>query len=501
MTTVLDVLNDDNLLGPFFTGSSWAAWRLVLKATFGQAMSSAERVRFRALAEREPPPGRVREAFFAVGRRGGKDSVASAIVVYAAVFGDFARFLRPGERPVALIIASTKEQATGILAYIAGYFDGRVPMLAPLVQRITDESIELTTGVDIIVLSGNYRTIRGRTVAVAIFNELAFWRDNRYANPDIETYSAVLPAMVTLRRAGSILIGISSVHRKLGLLYDKFLAHHGKDDPSVLFIKAPSVTFNPTIDQADIDLDTALDPEKARAEWLSEWRTDISNYIDRDLVESLIDVGVRERPHNPAIRNYVAFADESGGSGSDASTLCIVHQDHDQRIIQDLARRWSPPFVTSSVIEEKARLLKSYGLREVTMDHWAGGLPPSLFAAQGIEAKPAAPKSNLYIDFLGILNSRRMLMLDEPVQIGELCSLERRTAWGGRDSIDHSQISGAHDDAINALAGAAVLAATEAPGLHVSAEAVERARAATPRRGHGGYRDPLFAFQSRGRAW
>jgi hypothetical protein len=38
---------------------------------------------------------------------------------------------------------------------------------------------------------------------------------DRYANPDRETYSAVLPSLVTLRKAGSILIGISSVHRKL----------------------------------------------------------------------------------------------------------------------------------------------------------------------------------------------------------------------------------------------------------------------------------------------
>jgi hypothetical protein len=257
MTTVIDVLTDENLLAPFFEGSSWSNWLIVLKATFGEGLTESERDQFRLLAEREPPPGRVREAFFAIGRRGGKDSIASAIAVHAAVFGDFARFLRPGERPVVLVVAATKEQATGILAYIAGYFDGRVPMLAPLVQRITDESIELTTGVDIIVLSGNYRTIRGRTIAVAIFNEIAFWRDDRYANSDRETYSAVLPSLVTLRKAGSILIGISSVHRKLGLLYDKFLVHHGKDDPSVLFIKAPSVTFNPTIDQADIGLDTA----------------------------------------------------------------------------------------------------------------------------------------------------------------------------------------------------------------------------------------------------
>jgi hypothetical protein len=49
-------------------------------------------------------------------------------------------------------------------------------------------------------------------------------------------------------------------------------------------------------------------------------------------------------------------------------------------------------------------------------------------------------------------------MLDEPRQIAELCALERRVHWGGHEAIDHPQ--GGHDDAVNALAGAAVCAAT-----------------------------------------
>jgi hypothetical protein len=153
MTTVLDVITDTNLLGPYFAGTSWANWRVVLKATFGLRMTDAERDPFRTLADREPPPGRVREAFFAIGRRGGKDSVASAIAVHAAVFGNYAAHLRPGERPVVLIVAASKEQARGIVSYIAGYFSP-VPLLAPLVGRITDETIGLTTGADIIVLGG-----------------------------------------------------------------------------------------------------------------------------------------------------------------------------------------------------------------------------------------------------------------------------------------------------------------------------------------------------------
>ena len=55
-----------------------------------------------------------------------------------------------------------------------------------------------------------------------------------------------------------------------------------------------------------------------------------------------------------------------------------------------------------------------------------------------------------------LLNSNRIELLDHPRLVAQLCGLERRTARGGRDSIDHAP--GAHDDLANAVAGAAALA-------------------------------------------
>ena len=61
-----------------------------------------------------------------------------------------------------------------------------------------------------------------------------------------------------------------------------------------------------------------------------------------------------------------------------------------------------------------------------------------------------------------LINSGRVELLDHPRLVAQLCGLERRTAWGGRDSIDHGP--GGHDDVANAVAGALV-AAAEAPRL------------------------------------
>jgi hypothetical protein len=45
----------------------------------------------------------------------------------------------------------------------------------------------------------------------------------------------------------------------------------------------------------------------------------------------------------------------------------------------------------------------------------------------------------------------------------QLVGLERRTARGGKDSIDHCP--GAHDDVANAAAGAIVTALKKGPGV------------------------------------
>ena len=74
-----------------------------------------------------------------------------------------------------------------------------------------------------------------------------------------------------------------------------------------------------------------------------------------------------------------------------------------------------------------------------------------------IEYRPSERvKSDLYRDMLPLLNSGRVQLLDNRRLVNQLHGLERRTARGGRDSIDHS--TGRHDDAANAAAGAIVLA-------------------------------------------
>jgi hypothetical protein len=74
-----------------------------------------------------------------------------------------------------------------------------------------------------------------------------------------------------------------------------------------------------------------------------------------------------------------------------------------------------------------------------------------------IEKVASQVKSDIYLNLLPLINSDRVELLDHPRLTAQLCSLERRTSRGGKDSIDHPP--GAHDDVVNAAAGAIIYAA------------------------------------------
>ena len=136
----------------------------------------------------------------------------------------------------------------------------------------------------------------------------------------------------------------------------------------------------------------------------------------------------------------------------------------------DCVREVRAPFAPDAVVAEFAATLKLYGLRKVEGDKYAGLWPTDRFAAHGITYEPATrTKSDLYLGLLPALNSGSVELLDVPRLAGQLANLERRTARGGRDSVDHPP--GGHDDVANAVAGA--LLATSSSGM----SALDRARA------------------------
>jgi hypothetical protein len=122
-----------------------------------------------------------------------------------------------------------------------------------------------------------------------------------------------------------------------------------------------------------------------------------------------------------------------------------------------------PPFSPEATVEEFARLLRQYRCTSVYGDRYAGEWPREQFKRHSINYLPAdKSKSDIYLDFLPLVNSRGVNLLDNDRMLHQFVSLERRTSRGGRDSIDHPR--DLHDDVANAIAGTVVTAAQQPSG-------------------------------------
>jgi len=112
---------------------------------------------------------------------------------------------------------------------------------------------------------------------------------------------------------------------------------------------------------------------------------------------------------------------------------------------------------------EFAALLRTYWVSEVTGDRYAGEWPREQFRKHGVAYRVSdKAKSDLYRDALPALNAGTVELLDHPRLVAQLLHLERRTARGGRDSIDHPPHG--HDDLANAVAGVVQDLLVERPG-------------------------------------
>ncbi len=451
--TLLDALDDPHLFAPHFRGDTWKAWRAFLAALFGLPMDDAALVLYRHHTGRETAPAvPFKEAALVIGRRGGKSRVLALIAVFLACFGNYAPHLAPGEMATVAVIAADRRQARSIFRFATGLLRA-VGMLDAMIEDETAETITLNNRVVIEIATASFRVTRGYSYAAVLADEVAFWRSDDSANPDVEIIGAIRPDLATL--PGAMLLLASSPYRKRGVLWQSFSRYFGRDDARVLVWQAPSLDMNPSLDPAIVAEAYEDDPDAAAAEYGAEFRNDLSDFVPRAVVEAATVPGRFEIPPLTGVA-YVAFVDPSGGTGTDSMTLAVAHQDGDRAIL-DAVREVRPPFSPEQVTHDFALLLKSYRVKQVTGDRYAGEWPRERFRTHGVEyALSEQPKSDIYRDFLPLLNGGRAELLDVPRLASQLCGLERRTARSGRDSIDHGP--GAHDDVANVAAGALLLA-------------------------------------------
>jgi hypothetical protein len=459
---LLDTLRDDALLAGSFPGPTWDAWRVFLRVLDGLPLAGAAAELYRRSTGRtDPPTSPAREVVCIVGRRGGKSRMAAALAVEAAVLRDWRPYLARGETATIAIIAADRAQAAIVASYVRGLLTAS-PLLRQRLVREREGALDLTGHVTIEVATCSARTTRGYSFALVIADEVAFWRSETSSEPDVEVLAAVRPGLATL--PGARIVCISSPYARRGALWRAYREHYAKDGDPVLVWKAPSLVMNPSLDPTIVAQAYESDPAAASAEFGGEFRTDVEGFLSREVLDGCIVPGRMSLPPLPRT-GYVGFVDPSGGSQG-SFCLAIAHGEVEgDRVVAvlDDVQEVRPPFSPEAVVREFAATVRRYGCGHVVGDRYGGEFPRELFAKAGITYVPSEkPKSDIYRELLPMLTSGRVRLLDHARLLMQFIGLERRTARGGRDSIDHAPQS--HDDLANAAAGALVQAATAATG-------------------------------------
>ena len=449
MTETVDrCLRNRRLLGAALgDASTWAMWIAVLRAAFGLPLNADQQQLFASVSGgRAPPTKRVRELWCLAGRKSGKSRMAAAIAVYCACFVKYK--LSRGERGRVLVLSMSMDQSKVVFDYCIGFLSTSDVLRREIVSTTSNE-IRLRNGITIATHANSFRSVRGRTLCACIFDEVCFWPSDASSIPDTETYTAILPSLLTTH---GMLVGISSAYRRAGLMFAKHQEYFGVDAADTLVVKGGTQQFNGTVDDARLTAMREADPTAAASEWDSEFRDDLSGLFDDVVIDRAVN---RERPlelpPQPGVV-YKAYTDPSGGATSgDSYALCIGHKDG-ERLVVDVVRGRQGPFDPMAVTREYTALCKQYRVNSVTGDRYGKQWVQQAWRdLLGTYNEAGLYAWQLFLEALAPFNRSLVELPNLSPLVHEFKSLQRVAGRSGKESVEHPR--GSHDDYANAVAG------------------------------------------------
>ncbi|MGH7455205.1 MAG: hypothetical protein ACRENG_27870, partial [bacterium] len=133
-----------------------------------------------------------------------------------------------------------------------------------------------------------------RTVWSFVRGEGLSFKKNRSANPNVDIIRALKPTLLSIK--GPLIFDIKPVCASR-LLVEHVSKHFGADgNPSILVAQAASQAMNPCVDMDWIAQQFAEDPAGSEAGYNAQFRTDVETFVDRDIIESCVELGCFEIP-------------------------------------------------------------------------------------------------------------------------------------------------------------------------------------------------------------
>jgi|GEM_PF-835052 len=460
-------LNDDLTAGIFKKRDTWFNWFVLLAAAYGLEPSIVAAAfgrpvddvlaTFKTFTGRPDWPLKpCHELWILSGRKSGKSRIISVIIIYEMLVRTaWQQYLSPGETCIFPAVAIDRQQARIIFDFCRGILKSNKHYRG-MIRNESKEEIELTNRATLRVMTADKASSRGPLYGILAADEVAFWRSgDSFANPDSEVFSAIEPGLYD----GAMIVSISSVAGEFGLLHKTYKEHYGANDDPVLVWKSDTKSMNPLYSQAKIDRLLTKDQVVGRAEYFSEFRTDLSGLYNSLALEDCRISGRMDIPFYPG-NSYRAFVDMSGGK-KDSHSLAICHLEKSTgKAVIDATREIKPgPNVKPSMaVKDFADIIKSYHLTKAVSDFYGALWVVEAFSREDIKLERAEKNSSeIYIYCTGLFSDRQVELPDNDRLLNQLKALMRKIIPGGRDKVLSGKADRSHSDLSNAVCGAIFL--------------------------------------------
>lgn len=222
-----------------------------------------------------------------LGRRAGKSSMGALVGLWDCLLRPHLdAFVRAGEKRYSVAIATSREQASVVIAAARAIVE-RSPLLRQLAVATSDDSIEFANRTVLRALPSTARGIRGLPVSSLIFDEAAHMLDldgNASAGP---LFRALLPSTYQFGAHARAIVSSTPLDESGWFAQLVEQAETGEiEDARAWHFSTPQV--NPTIDPALLEREFARDPEGYRAEVLAEFVSGGGSYLDPRRVDEAV---------------------------------------------------------------------------------------------------------------------------------------------------------------------------------------------------------------------
>lgn len=460
-----DVTPYDFAMSDFFSSmhlheDNWFGWRVILKVRSGMVLNKKELKFFDKVS------GGLRY------RRGkmpknicgilGRKSAKSTIGVGMDTAYDGLRFdpkiLAPGEEARALIICPNFRTSLIDIKFVEGMIESHEALSEHLISRKQTEQIAelvLSNGLTISLVPVSAVTGRGPSTKKLVLDEASFFKQ-RGQFCDRKIFEDARPGMIRFGDDASYSIW-SSPGRKGGLVWDLFRRYHGVENDEVLVLNAASREFNPTLSEKFIQMELEARGESyVRREYLGEFVDAIESAYSEHAINRCANL---DTPPSPTAERF-GVMDPAGLSpqsiNNDEFTAAVGHVSSGITMA-DAEMNWSAnpdakPRVTSPKIAITAaiKVFKEWKVKKVYVDRFKIDWVRGELEEAGLEVEMTPNKNDLYLLLETGLNSEKIKVSKDPIQVQQLKSLERSSGRGERDRIDSPREE--HEDRANRVA-------------------------------------------------